>query len=73
MTHEANITVNVKYKTIKGYVPKELLNDVIYSALVNNGSITGEDYLLLLPNHILLNYKQDDFKFEILITERRCL
>lgn len=62
--------VKVKYEIIKGHVPVDLLEDVVYTALVNGGSISGEDYLLLLPNHILLTYKQDDFKFELLITER---
>jgi len=69
MIKETTFKVKIKYK-VEGSVPDNLLEDVVYTALVNGGSISGEDYLLLLPNHILLNYKQDDFKFELLITER---
>lgn len=69
MIKETTLKVKIKYN-VKGHVPDDLFEDVVYTALVNGGSISGEDYLLLLPNHILLNYKQDDFKFELLITER---
>ena len=69
MIKETTLKVKIKCK-IEGSVPDNLLEDVIYSALVNGGSISGEDYLLLLPNHISLAYKYEDFIFEVLITER---
>lgn len=66
---EEIIKLNVKYKS-KGNIEESMIKDVIYTALMNGGCLTGEEYIQYLPAEILLEYNKSNFDFEVIITEK---